>query len=341
MSWNDLEGKDLISIKDWTKEELDILLRVAGDLKSRYYSGEELDILENDTFMMLFFNSSTRTRQSFEAGMSQLGGHSQFLAPETMRISLDRKPGGGESIKDTTKVMGRYSEGIGVRLLEDKVDYYGQGTEILYEMGKYSTVPIINMASDIYHPCQSMTDIMTMQEKVGNLKGKKIAVTWAYSPWVRSWGSIQSNILTSALFGMDVNLAHPEGYELDSDVLDLTEENAGKSGGSFTVTNDMDEAIKDADIVYPRNWMSPGRYEIGKEKEIEMAGQHKDWKYTKEKQEELSDSGYLLHCMPVDRGNEVDDEIMDDPELSFVYDQAENRLHLQKALMALTMGGNF
>ena len=146
MSWNDLEGKDLISIKDWTKEELDILLRVAGDLKSRYYSGEELDILENDTFMMLFFNSSTRTRQSFEAGMSQLGGHSQFLAPETMRISLDREPGGGESIKDTTKVMGRYSEGIGVRLLEDKVDYYGQGTEILYEMGKYSTVPIINMA---------------------------------------------------------------------------------------------------------------------------------------------------------------------------------------------------
>ncbi|MBS3787092.1 ornithine carbamoyltransferase [Candidatus Bipolaricaulota bacterium] len=341
MSWHDLKGKDMISVKDWTKEELDILLRVANDLKSRYYSGEEPDILENDTFMMLFFNSSTRTRQSFEAGMSQLGGHSQFLAPETMRISLDREPGGGESIKDTTRVMGRYAEGVGVRILEDKVNYYGQGTEIMYEMGKYSTVPIINMASDIYHPCQSMTDVMTMQEKVGDLKDKKIAVTWAYSPWVRSWGSIQSNILTSALFGMDVSLAHPEGYELDPDVLDMTEENAKKSGGSFSVTNDMEEAVEDADIVYPRNWMSPDRYEIGKEKEIEMAGQHEDWKYTKEKQEELGDPGYLLHCMPVDRGNEVEDEIMDDPELSFVYDQAENRLHLQKALMALTMGGNF
>ncbi|MFB6291635.1 MAG: ornithine carbamoyltransferase [Candidatus Bipolaricaulia bacterium] len=340
MSWYDLKGKDLISVKDWTKEELDILLRVANDLKSRYYSGETLNALENKTFMMLFFNSSTRTRQSFEAGMSQLGGHSQFLAPETMRISLSREPGGGESIKDTTKVMGRYAEGAGVRILEDKVDYYGQGTEIMYEMGKYSSIPVINMASDIYHPCQSMTDVMTMQEKVGSLEDKKIAVTWVHSPWVRSWGSIQSNILTSALFGMNVHLAHPEGYDLDPDVLDLTEDNAEESGGSFNVTNDMDEAIEDADIVYPRNWMSPDRYEIGKEKEIEMARQHKDWKYTKEKQK-LADPGYLLHCMPVDRGNEVEDEIVDDKELSFIYDQAENRLHLQKALMALTMGGSF
>jgi len=340
MSWYDLKGKDLISVKDWSKEELDILLKVAKDLKSRYYSGETLNALENKTFMMLFFNSSTRTRQSFEAGMSQLGGHSQFLAPETMRISLSREPGGGESIKDTTKVMGRYAEGVGVRILEDKVDYYGQGTEIMYEMGKYSSIPVINMASDIYHPCQSMTDVMTMQEKVGDLKDKKIAVTWVQSPWVRSWGSIQSNILTSALFGMDVHLAHPEGYDLDPDVLELTEENASKSGGSFTVTNDMDEAVEDADIVYPRNWMSPDRYEIGKEKEIEKAKEHEGWKYTRERQK-LADPGYLLHCMPVDRGNEVEDELVDDPELSFIYDQAENRLHLQKALMALTMGGSF
>jgi len=340
MSWYDLKGKNLISVKDWTKEELDILLRVANDLKSRYYSGETLNALENKTFMMLFFNSSTRTRQSFEAGMSQLGGHSQFLAPETMRISISREPGGGESIKDTTRVMGRYAEGVGVRILEDRVDYYGQGTEIMYEIGKYSSIPVINMASDIYHPCQSMTDVMTMQEKVGDLKGKKIAVTWVHSPWVRSWGSIQSNILTSALFGMDVHLAHPEGYELDPDVLDITEENAARSGGSFQVTNDMDEAIKDADIVYPRNWMSPDRYEVGKEREIEMAREHQDWKYTREKQA-LADPGYLLHCMPVDRGNEVEDDIVDDPELSFIYDQAENRLHLQKALMALTMGGSF
>ena len=106
------------------------------------------------------------------------------------------------------------------------------------------------------------------------------------------------------------------------------------------MTNDMDEAVEDADIVYPRNWMSPDRYEIGKEKEIEKAKEHEDWKYTRERQK-LADPGYLLHCMPVDRGNEVEDELVDDPELSFIYDQAENRLHLQKALMALTMGGSF
>lgn len=339
MSWFDLEGRDLISVKDWSKEELDVLLEVATDIKGRYYSGESQKILDNETFMMLFFNSSTRTRQSFEAALTQLGGHSQFLAPDTMRISLAREPGGGESIKDTAAVMARYAQGVGVRILEDKVSYYGQGTEIMYEIAKYSDVPIINMASDVYHPCQSMTDIMTMKEKVGRLQGKKLTVSWAYSPWVRSWGSVQSNILNAAMYGMDVTLAHPRGYELDEEVVEQTAKSAERSGGSFTQINDMDEAVQGADIVFPRNWMSPERYDIGKEQEQEKAAQHKDWKYTKEKQERLADPGHLLHCMPVDRGNEVDDEVCDDFRLSFMYDQAENRLHLQKGLLALVMGG--
>jgi ornithine carbamoyltransferase len=339
MSWFELEGKDLISTKDWTKEELDIALKVAGELKSRYYARELTPCLQYKTFMMLFFNTSTRTRQSFETAMTQLGGHAQFLTPETMRISLSEKPGAGESLKDTAKVIERYGDGLGIRLLEDKVEYYGQGTEYLYKMAGFIKIPVINMASDVYHPCQAITDVMTMQEKLGRLEGKKLVVTWAYSPWVRSWGSVQESIMLAARYGMHVTLAQPKGYDLDKNVLQLTEQYATDSDGTFEVVHDMDRALEGADVVFPRNWMSPKRYKIGKEKEIELAQKFKNWKYTRRRQQELTHKGYLLHCMPIDRGNEVEDEICDDPELSMIYDQAENRLHTQKAILALTMGG--
>jgi len=339
MSWFELYGKDLISTKDWTKEELDIVLKVAGELKSRYYAHEPTPLLQYKTFMMLFFNTSTRTRQSFETAMTQLGGHAQFLTPETMRISLEEKPGAGESLKDTAKVIERYGDGLGVRLLEDKVEYYGQGTAYMYKMAEYIKIPVINMASDVYHPCQAITDIYTMQEKLGSILGKKLVVTWAYSPWVRSWGSVQECLILAARYGMRVTLAHPKGYDLDENILQLAEKYAKESGGAFEIVHDMDQALEEADVVFPRNWMSPKRYEIGKEKEITLAQKFKDWKYTKRRQQELAKRGYLLHCMPIDRGNEVDDELCDDPELSMIYDQAENRLHTQKAILALTMGG--
>ena len=340
MSWFQLAGKDLVSTKDWSKEELDIALRVSAQLKAMYYSGLPTHTLQDKTFLMLFFNTSTRTRLSFETAMTQLGGHAQFVDASTLRLSLEDKPGAGESIKDTAKVMARYAHGIGIRLLEDKVSRYGEDTEIMYRFAEHAAMPVINMASNIWHPCQGITDLFTLQEKLGpDLKGVKYTIMWAYSPWARSLGSVQEEMIIAARYGMEVVVAHPKGYELDPEALSLAKRYAEESGGKFEVTNELDDALKGAVVVFPRGWMSLRRYEIGKEAEIKNAEKFKDWKYTRKRQKELAKPGYLMHVMPVDRGNEADPELCDDPELSWIYDQAENRLHTQKAILTLTMGG--
>ena len=339
MSYFNLKNRALIGETDWSKEEFDSVLKLAQQMKGLYYSGQPTPYLAYKTFLMLFFSGSTRTRQSFEAAMTQLGGHAQFLNPQTMRISLEEKPGAGESIKDTAKVMSRFGDGIGIRLLDDQIGYYGQGDEIMRRIAEYAEVPVINMASDIYHPCQSLTDIFTIKEKLGEVRGKKMVITWVYSPWVRGRCSVQGTALISSLYGMDVVVAHPPEYGLDPQVLEQCQALAGRSGGSFQIVHELDQALEGATVVFPRNWYSGRRYEQGKEAELKLAQQHQDWRYTVERQRKLGNPGYLLHCMPIDRGNEVDSEVCDDLELSFIYDQAENRLHVQKALLALTMGG--
>ncbi len=340
MSWFHLQGKDLIATKDWTKEEIEIALKVAEELKGMHYAGIPQHPLKDKTFLMLFFNTSTRTRLSFETAMTQLGGHAQYVDASTLRLSLEDRPGAGERLIDTAKVMARYVDGIGIRLLEDKVSRYGEDTEIMYKFAEYAEVPVINMASNIWHPCQGMTDLFTLWEKLGrDLKGIKYTIMWAYSPWARSLGSVQEEMVIAARFGMHVTVAHPPGYELDPEAVELAKKYAEESGGKFEVTNELDDALKGAVVVFPRGWMSLRRYEIGKEAEIKNAEKFKDWKYTKKRQKELCKPGYLMHVMPIDRGNEADPELCDDPELSWMYDQAENRLHVQKAILALTMGG--
>ena len=338
MSWHDLKGRDLISEVDWSKEEYDIAIKLTDHLKSMYYSGQPHPYLQYKTFAMMFFAGSTRTRMSFETAMTQLGGHAQFISPKTLRLSLEDKPGAGETIKDTAKAMSRFCDGIGIRLLDDAINYYGHGDAVIRKFAEFADVPVINMASDINHPCQSLTDIYTIMEKIGDPKGKKIVITWAYSPWIRGRCSVQGTALIAAMYGMEVVIAHPPEYDLDPNVMEQCRKLASASGGSFEIANDMDKALDGATIVFPRNWYTGRRYEIGKDEELKIAQKYTDWRYTVERQKKLGNPGYLLHCMPVDRGNEVDPEVCDN-DLSWIYDQAENRLHTQKAILTLTLGG--
>ena len=338
MSWHDLKGRDLISEVDWSKEEYDIAIKLTDHLKSMYYSGQPHPYLQYKTFAMMFFAGSTRTRMSFETAMTQLGGHAQFISPKTLRLSLEDKPGAGETIKDTAKAMSRFCDGIGIRLLDDAINYYGHGDAVIRKFAEFADVPVINMASDINHPCQSLTDIYTIMEKIGDPKGKKIVITWAYSPWIRGRCSVQGTALIAAMYGMEVVIAHPPEYGLDPNVMEQCRKLASASGGSFEIANDMDKALDGATIVFPRNWYTGRRYEIGKDEELKIAQKYTDWRYTVERQKKLGNPGYLLHCMPVDRGNEVDPEVCDN-DLSWIYDQAENRLHTQKAILTLTLGG--
>jgi len=255
-----------------------------------------------------------------------------------LRLSLEDKPGAGETIKDTAKAMSRCCDGIGIRLLDDAINYYGHGDAVIRKFAEFADVPVINMASDINHPCQSLTDIYTIMEKLGDPKGKKIVITWAYSPWIRGRCSVQGTALIAAMYGMEVVIAHPPEYDLDPNVMEQCRKLASASGGSFEIANDMDKALDGATIVFPRNWYTGRRYEIGKDEELKIAQKYTDWRYTVERQKKLGNPGYLLHCMPVDRGNEVDPEVCDN-DLSWIYDQAENRLHTQKAILTLTMGG--
>ncbi len=339
MSWFDLKGRSLIGELDWTREDYDMAIKLTDQLKGSYYSRSPHPYLEYKTFAMMFFSGSTRTRMSFETAMTQLGGHSQFINPSTMRLSLEDKPGAGETVKDTANAMSRFCDGIGIRLLDDQIKYYGHGDEVMRKFQEYGDVPIINMASDINHPCQSLTDIYTMHEKLqGDVKGKKIVITWAYTPWIRGRCSVQGTALISSMYGMDVVIANPPEFDLDPNVMQQCRDQASNSGGSFEIVHDMDKALEGATVVFPRNWFTGDRYNIGKEEELKIAQKYQDWRYTVERQKKLTNPGYLLQCMPVDRGNEADPELCDN-DLSWMYDQAENRLHTQKAILTLTMGG--
>ncbi len=337
MGKSELFGKDLICSQDWSKNELDKILELAKRMKKDRFSEKYTKLLKDRTFFMFFYNPSVRTRQSFECAATELGGHAQFLEPKTMRLKTAKTA--GETTEDAAKVMSRYACGIGIRILEDKISAYGQGDSLLREYAKYASVPIISMAHDKFHPCQGMADIMGIQEHLGeDLKGKKILITWAHGALARSLCSVQEAALLASRYGMDVTIAHPEGYDLDPEVMESVKKNCSETGAKFEITNDVKSGYKGAHVVYSRNWMSPNAYHDGefhKQEEIEKALKYTDWICDAEKMK-LSENAFFTHPMPIDRGHEVTDEIASGPR-SIVYDVAENRLHIQKAIMALTM----
>ncbi len=330
----DLKGRDLVCTQDWSVAEIEATLELAAKMKRERFSPDHERILRGRTFMMMFYNSSLRTRQSFEAAATELGGHAQFLEPSKLRLRT--KTQRGEVLLDTANVMARYSCGIGIRILEDSVDGYGDGDGFLREFAEISDVPIVSMAHDKFHPCQGLADVQGLREHMGDTSGKTILQVWGYSPMVRSWSSVQESILINSRLGMNVRLAYPEGFELDPEVVDQTRANCAENSASFEVTHDQEEAYEGADVVYSRHWMHPSRYTEGREADVKLSAEHQDWCATSERMKRTNDA-YFIHPMPIDRGNEADDEVCD-AERSIIYDVAENRLHAQKAIMALTMG---
>ncbi|NWF96460.1 MAG: ornithine carbamoyltransferase [Candidatus Thorarchaeota archaeon] len=339
---NELYGRDLITTQEWSAEEIERALSLAFEFKEHRFDHPLRNCLDRKTFFMFFYNPSVRTRQSFECAATELGGHAQFLEPGTMRLKSAKTA--GETVQDAANVMSRYACGIGIRVLETAIERYGQGDELLREYAQHASVPIISMAHDRFHPCQGLADVMGMRMHAGkNLKGKKLLQVWAKGGLVRSWSSVQESILINTHLGTDVTLCYPEGYDLDPQVIQWCEDNAAASNSRFEIVHDLEEGYKNADFVYSRNWMTGHFYEDAlrhgydeaKKREIAKAMKYEDWITTREWMAKTHNA-YFIHCGPVDRGSEVTDEVCDGPR-SIVYDIAENRLHVQKAIMALTM----
>jgi ornithine carbamoyltransferase len=286
------------------------------------------DVLRGRSLFSIFYNTSTRTRTSFMAAMTQLGGETHTLNPSALQASI------GEVIKDTAGVLSRYGDALSVRYCFVKNEY-GEGHNVLKEYGKHSGVPVINMECDTYHPCQVLADWQTIRQHFGadNLQGKKFTVSWAYGKYIRPVAVPQSLVLLMTRLGMNVTLAHPEGFELDPKIIEQAKINAHASSGNLEITHDMDEAFKDADVVYPKNW-GPLKIMPDLDAAAKASEPFKNWKATEERMKLTKPHAIYMHCLPVDRGLEVEDAVIDGPQ-SATMEQAENRLHVQKALLAL------
>ncbi|MBN1178394.1 MAG: ornithine carbamoyltransferase, partial [Anaerolineae bacterium] len=283
----DLYGRDFICTQDWSVEELMTALDLAARMKRERYSDRWTSILKHKTFFMFFYNPSVRTRQSFECAATELGGHAQFLEPKAMRLKT--AVSAGETVEDAAKVMARYAAGLGIRILEDKIPYYGAGDELLLEYAHWADIPIINMADDRFHPCQALADIMGWAEWHGEgpgrpdyeaLRGKKFLLSWGSGALARSWCSVQAALLIASRMGMHVTMAHPEGYELDPEVIDWTQQNCAVNGTDFEVLHDPDTGYDGAHVVYSRNWVTTNAYQNGelqKQAEIEKAMAYQGW----------------------------------------------------------------
>ncbi len=325
-----LHNRDLIGDLDFSREEVETVMDVAFDLKRKRALNEAHPYLRDKVLAMLFFFSSTRTRGSFEAGVAQMGGHAAFIESKTTQIAH------GDTPKEIGEIYGRYFDGIAIRHCD-----WGLGNAYLNAVAQSSRVPVLNMQCDIYHPFQCLADLMTIIEKKGrDLRRRKIAVSWAYAASYQKPLSVpQSLILQMPRFGMDVVLAHPPEFMLMPEIMRQAEEQARKFGTRFEVISDpngMDKAFQDADVVYAKSW-GPLVHTSDPALSDKLIKSYAHWITDERRMALARPDAIYMHPLPADRNIEVTDGVIDGPN-SAVYDQAENRLHAQKAVMALTMG---
>lgn len=320
--------RDFITTQDFEKEEIDVMLDLARELKIKFAHDEPTPWLPYKTLFMLFFDASTRTRNSIEAGITQLGGHAHFLAPDTLQLSH------GETVADTAKVLSRYGHAIAIRACE-----HGKGNGYIRAIAESSDVPVLNLQDDVYHPMQVLADLMTIEERFGkDVRDLKVGISWAYADThLKPLSVPQSQMLLFAKYGMDITLAYPEGFDLMPEIMTTAQENAERHGSKITVSHQMEDAFKDADVVIAKNW--GGFYAADTEEGIsEAMARHTDWICDEEKMSLTRSRSIYMHALPADRGKEVTNAVIDGKH-SVVYDEAANRLHTAKAVMALSMGG--
>ncbi len=306
-----LKGRDMIELDEYSTEEIQFLLDSAIELKRKQKNGEVYQPLKGKTLGLIFEKSSTRTRVSFEVGMFQLGGHALFLSKNDIQL------GRGEPISDTAQVMSRYLDGIMIRTF---------GHDNVINLAKHASIPVINGLSDMAHPCQVLADLQTVLEHKGKLKGLKMA-------FIGDGNNMAHSLLIGgAKMGMHVAVASPEGYTPDEGIVKLSEEIAAQTGGKITITHDPIEAAKDADVIYTDVWASMGFEEEQAEREAAFA----DFQVNEELVKAAKPDYLFLHCLPAHRGEEVSEGVIDGAN-SVIFDQAENRLHAQKALMVALM----
>lgn len=306
-----LKGRDFITLHDFTADEIYYLLEVAESLKGKQKAGKPHSILKGKTLGMIFTKSSTRTRVSFEVAMYQLGGASLFLSERDIQL------GRGETIHDTAKVLSRYLDGIMIRTYSH---------DDVLELAEYADIPVINGLTDLLHPCQVLADLLTIKEYKGALSGLKLV-------YVGDGNNMAHSLMFGgAKMGMHVVIASPEGYKPDEKIVQMAGEDALRHGGTIEICSDPMEAAKGADVIYTDVWASMGQ-------EAEQAQRLRDFRgyQVNRKMVDLAHKDVIvMHCLPAHRGEEISAEVLDGPH-SVVFDEAENRLHAQKAILALLM----
>ncbi len=304
--------KHLLKISDLTRDEFDALMKLTAKLKAEQKQGIEHHILKGKTLGMIFSKSSTRTRVSFEAGMYQLGGQAMFLSSNDIQL------GRGESIYDTANVLSRFIDGIMIRTFKQSD---------VEDLAKYGQIPIINGLTDDHHPCQVLADMFTIIEHKGSLEGIKMA-------YIGDGNNMANSLMeVCALAGVDFSIATPEAYACEQRFVDGAKATAEKYGCTIDVSNDPVRAIKDADVVYSDTWVSMGQ----EEEKAERLKIFMPYQINRELWSHAKSDAIFMHCLPAYRGYEVTEDIIDSP-CSVIFDEAENRLHAQKAVMAATMG---
>lgn len=307
-----LSGRDFIELTDYTMEEIHYLIDLAVELKRKQKNGEVYQPLKGKTVGLIFEKSSTRTRVSFEVGIYQLGGHALFLSKNDIQL------GRGETIADTAGVMSRYLDGIMIRTF---------GHDRVVELARHAAVPVINGLSDAAHPCQVLADYQTLYEHKGKLQGLKLA-------YIGDGNNMAHSLMIGgAKLGVYVSVASPEGYEPDPQIVADAKEIAKATGARIEVVREPKEAVRDADAIYTDVWASMGFEEEQKIREIAF----KDYQVNEELAKYAKPDYVFLHCLPAHRGEEVSEGVIDGPH-SIIFDEAENRLHAQKALLAALLG---